>query len=801
MKITKKVISIVLALAMVLCVVPFSAFAENTTAQAFVTNDNLADLAEHLLKAIAGRNGKDTGTILQLVLKFVDTNNLQEKYVGNTDLYNASDDELADILVKWVDGEFIPMLNSEDMLGKKVVGKTTIADLLKILSVKVGSFKEIYNSLTALCDNSLLNSLGDAKNLDSRELKKANTNSNLSMINCLLNWLADDGQVTVIKKVIKGDLKLGKLLFGAVDLDDLVTKDLNKTMKELPETIRELAYGLLNADALEDSDYYTETKEDGTESVHRKALKDSFYADYTIDELLAVALIGLLKTGHVEKADAQKATTLTFYQLLGEYAVTAIEKYALEPINGQFKNWLKNDVAPYDNYKFLEKAINWDYEVKAADFNLDGVATEGLFAKLNDILVGFIKAVFTADTVKKMNIQEGANDKLQANLEGIISWFIDVMPETFEGFDFKEVKKANATATLEEKAVAVISVFWPTWFGDAYAIPAGIKSLEKLGAYAAYCAIDKWVIPNTERYSDWPFGNCKDALLIDKADASDEEVFDAILNTGLDVAVYALNKNSSYTDFVLTPEQQVEYKNAGWTWTDFLDEIADWGIAYIKGIPAIADEFEGYAERGVTDGFGAFVKVNTVLNSLLPLAFFTDCGDGYFVADFETLFMDKLFGSLFDFNIGGAVDMLNVNTNEGNPFNKPLITAVLDIVTDLLFSVFEYDTAVGAEETAETKNFKYTFAKGTNDKFFRITAAEKIETPVVPVEPAINYGDVDGDGEIKPADARSVLRYVAECEELTDDQLKVADVNKDGAVRANDARAILRHIAGIELIG
>ena len=795
MKITKKVISIVLALAMVLCVVPFSAFADNTTAEAFVSNENLANLAERLLKDIAGRDGKATGTILQLVLKFVDTNNLQEKYVAGTNLYEASDEELADILVNWIDGEFIPMLNSDDLLGKEVVGSLTISKILSLIGIKVGSFKEVYQSLSDLCDSSLVKGLGDAKNLDNTKLKEADKNSNLSMINGLLNWLGDDGQVTVVKNLIKGELDLGKvnLLVYKIDLNELVTEDLNETMKGLPETIRGLAYSLLNSDALEESDYYTEVNEEtGEEETHRQALADSYYADYTVDELLAVAVIGLLKTGHVEKSEAQAAASMTFYELLGEYAVAAIEKYALEPINGQFKNWLKNDVAAYENYSFLNDAINWDFTVSAADFNLDGVATEGLFAKLNEILIGFAKAVFTEDTVKKMNIQEGGNDKLQANLEGVVSWFIDVMPDTFEGFDFTGVKAKNATATLEEKAVAVLSIFWPTWFGSDYEIPADVTSLEHLGAYAVYCTVDKWIVPNTDRYADWPFGDCKEALLLDKEGVSDADYFDALLNVGLDIAVYALNKNSAATDFVMTPEQQVEYKAAGWTWTDFLDEIVDWGIGYIQGVPAITDEFAGYAERGVTDGFGAFAKINTVLNDLLPLAFFTDRGDGYFVADFEKLAMDKFLGSLFDFNISGAVDMLNVNNNEGNPFNKSLISAVLDIVENLLFSLFEYDNTVGAEETAETKNFAYTYAKGTNDKFFRITKAEAIETPV---EPEKLLGDMDGDGVLKSSDARTLLRFVADVETLTEEQLALADVNGDGVVKANDAREILIAVA------
>ncbi len=59
-------------------------------------------------------------------------------------------------------------------------------------------------------------------------------------------------------------------------------------------------------------------------------------------------------------------------------------------------------------------------------------------------------------------------------------------------------------------------------------------------------------------------------------------------------------------------------------------------------------------------------------------------------------------------------------------------------------------------------------------------------------------GDVDGNGKITAADARSTLRVAARIEVFSDEQIAVADVDNSGDITASDARAILRVAAGLE---
>ena len=78
----------------------------------------------------------------------------------------------------------------------------------------------------------------------------------------------------------------------------------------------------------------------------------------------------------------------------------------------------------------------------------------------------------------------------------------------------------------------------------------------------------------------------------------------------------------------------------------------------------------------------------------------------------------------------------------------------------------------------------------------------KLEPPEEPEDPAVRApGDVDGDGDVKTADARLALRISIGLEPaLTPDtpEYKAADVDGKPGVTTNDARSILRAAIGLE---
>ena len=59
-------------------------------------------------------------------------------------------------------------------------------------------------------------------------------------------------------------------------------------------------------------------------------------------------------------------------------------------------------------------------------------------------------------------------------------------------------------------------------------------------------------------------------------------------------------------------------------------------------------------------------------------------------------------------------------------------------------------------------------------------------------------GDMDGNGEVTPSDARVALRIAAGLDTATDDICAIADIDSNGTVTPADARTILRIAAGLE---
>ena len=59
-------------------------------------------------------------------------------------------------------------------------------------------------------------------------------------------------------------------------------------------------------------------------------------------------------------------------------------------------------------------------------------------------------------------------------------------------------------------------------------------------------------------------------------------------------------------------------------------------------------------------------------------------------------------------------------------------------------------------------------------------------------------GDVNADGQITSADARTTLRAAVGLDELTESQKKAADADKNGEITSADARLILRASVGLE---
>lgn len=711
MKKTNKVISIILAVMLAFSSLTVIASAsaigdEVKTVDALIQSDNLGNTVEWLVKAINNRKEQITGTVLELVLMFVDDDTLAEK-IGDTDLTKASDEELAKILIDWLNA-MLPVW-TKDITGESWWKPATNAVKLVGITIDLNSVDGIVKTLYSLADT---NTFGDVSKMEEKALKNVSVkkSGNLGVIHALLQFLADN--TDFLKKAVAG-----KLSFGSLNVADLHTM-VNDLVKEYlsPAAIKEML-----CDAVE-LDYNT-------------------YKDYTADEIVAAAFLKLLTGADtVSKSEASKVMNLSIYSFLETYAGKIYSNLLLDLLNNDAKTELKK-LIDKDTTGTLAKVININYEFKADTFDAYlGAGKGNMVDQLNNAVITLLKVVLKDDAFKALKLENGGNDKLNSNLTKTFRYILPLIKDLDLGVDlsgFTADKVKNMSA--EEMAVAVLKLFYKGWFKNADMNEVNkAKTLEQLGVLAA-----KYAVTNKE-WVPMDIISVKKAVNVEKM--SDEACLELAYEIGMETAAKALDYNKKTTYYELPKD------TSKWTGDDYLDDIVDWALNFVSGLPAIADTLT--TERHVLDGNGGFYKLNVVLNDLFDLSFVSGCGNKDFAVDIETMIMDEFLGNLLNFDIKAAVALLAQN-EEASVFNKKINEAVIDVVDDLLTALFEY-------------------------------------------APAYTLGDVDDNGTITAADARLALRASVELEKLTETQTLAADANKDGTITAADARLILRASVGLE---
>ncbi len=721
MKKTNKIIALILAMVLAFSSVPLMASAaaiddKVDTVEKLIQGENLGNLVEWLLKNINNRKEEVLGTVLRLVFMLVDDEALQAK-VGNTDLMAADDEALSKILVNWLNADILPGLQAD------LASDDTMKAVLKIVSIDVGSVDKIIASLYALATKV---GLGDISNLkegslvfEKKGLKTTLVNvansGNKGALYAVLQFLSDN--TNLFKKVLSGKVDLG--LLGIVNglINDLITDYIS------PDAIKEML-----CDAV-DLDYAT-------------------YKSYTADEIVAVAFLKLLTGAEtVSKADAGKVMNLSIYEFLETYAGDIYAKLLLGLLNNDAKDALK-DLAAKDTTGKLAQVLNLDYEFKADTFDAYlGAGKGNMVDQLNNAVITLLEVIIKPAEFAKLGLEKGGNDKLNGNLTKTFRYVLPLIKDIpdlgvdLSGFTADKVKKMDA----EEMAVAVLKLFFKGWFKNADMKEVDkATTLEQLAVLAAKYAV------NNNEWVPMDITAAKKAVNVEKMDEA--ACLDLVFEIGMETAAKALNYNKGTTYYELPAD------TSKWTGVDYLDDIVDWALNFVDGLPASADGLS--TERHKLDGEGGFFKLNVILDSLFDLSFISGCGNDLFAFDFETMLLDKFLGNLLNFDIEASVAILAAN-EESSLFGKKINVAVIDLVDDLLTGLFEEGYEIPA-----------TYMKG----------------------------DVDGNKTITAADARLALRASVELEKLDATQTKAADVDGNAGISAADARLILRTSVGLETL-
>lgn len=723
MKTSKKIISVILAIIMVIgtASTAFAGAIDTTkSVDKLIEQENIANVAEYLLKNINNRKDDITGTVLRLAFLFLKNDDLNA-FIAGRDVTQLSDEQNAEILVKWLNK--ILQDNTTAITEAKWYGLAKAA--CTFLGIKLdlsdidGAIRTLHDACEKCANPGLIGvaiDFADLGKLNGKALKDVSikTKGNLGVVKALINWISDN--TYVIKQLIMSKLDAGSL-------NDKINIDkINAKVKEIigKDALLDKMYRLVYGGA-KDGDF-----------------ANSMYKDYTADQLLAAGFIKMMKcidatnpANKIEKSECNDALNMTVYRLIAKYGPVFLENYKFKKdgktivakLNSVFKGLI--DALLNEDAVDAETKARFDFkEFTNADFNaiFENLENDGILNQFNNICCLVAKKILSAAAYNELGLTTGGNEYLNENLTKICRYTLPAIAKvgTIGGIDFTAFNAdAVNNMSLAEMGAAVLKLFFPTWFKENIATATdavnNAKTIDQLAVIAAKLAL------TTEKWMEWAG---KDALkepgkvnLNTVSSMSASACKEAILKMGAEVAAIALDHNSETTHFTLDKNRD------GWTYIDYLNTVVNWGVNFIKGIPAVLSCSNFYDDKT-----NPFYKINVVLNELVDFAF-VDAGDVTFKLDVETLIFDKLLGNTFNMDLAGVLNTFKKNDKKENILNGTIVSGVVSVLDKALTAMFEHSCTV--TKTIEKKalgdcvyqDYSYSYCSANG----HYTAAPKAE--------------------------------------------------------------------------
>ena len=688
MKTSKKIISVILAVIMVIgtASTAFAGAIDTTkSVDKLIEQENIANVAEYLLKSINNRKDDITGTVLRLAFLFLKNEDLNA-FIAGRDVTQLSDEQNAEILVKWLNK--VLQDNTTAITEAKWYGLAKAACLF--LNIKLdlsdidGAIRTLHDACEKCANPGLIGvaiDFADLGKLNGKALKDVSVKNkgNLGVVKALINWVSDN--TYVIKRLIMSQLNAGSLN------DTIKINDINAKVKEFigKDVILDKMYRLVYGGA-KDGDFAT-----------------SMYKDYTADQLLAAGFIKMMKcidatnpANKIEKSECDEALSMSVYRLIAKYGPVFLENYKfkkdgktiIEKLNSVFKGLI--DALMKEEAVDAETKARFDFkEFTNADFNaiFENLENDGILNQFNNICCLVAKKILSAAAYNELGLTTGGNEYLNENLTKICRYTLPAIAKvgTIGGIDFTAFNAdAVNNMSLAEMGAAVLKLFFPTWFKENIATATdavnNAKTIDQLAVIAAKLAL------TTEKWMKWVGENTlKEPAKVNLNTVSSMNSAackEAILKMGAEVAAIALDHNSKSTHFTLDENRE------GWTYVTYLNTIVNWGVNFIKGIPAVLS-----CEKFYDDTTNPFYKINVALNELVNFSF-VDAGDATFKLDIETLLFDKLLGNLFNMDLAGVLNTFKKNDKKDNILNGTIVSGVVSVLDKALTAMFEHNCTV-----------------------------------------------------------------------------------------------------------
>ena len=492
----------------------------------------------------------------------------------------------------------------------------------------------------------------------------------------------------------------------------------------------------------------------------KKALMLAVEAE--LSEIDVTALPADVNTAfETDKAEADKSYVTYFaYDKLAKsgntWFYTTLETEVEEDANGdpvldeegnevttKTRKYFKVNMAVANDFA---KLINWDWEFVGTDAGYadaaaakeagkillsyeDLTAGGSIASGIND-LIGLVYENGLTDAAKAefegfLGVESGegwlpGNENINENVKNVTKYILVNFGDMVFGSD-------SAYANLEWEAIAdyeiidLVALIGPEFFEDA--MPQIILPKDADGKYAFHQGVQVWefaaivirelitgIAPNVN-YDAYIFENgdvtsANDRLFVEQ-DA--EDWFNILLNMGTDLAIEYLINITNFRDFCReeygTDFDLDAYISTGGAdpahWQKTLDAAILWAVEYV-GSQKSSSVLKGLDYNTIKAVNGPFNKLNTILNTLLPLGFIQGYQGDVIVNGETKLGLDvaalvdgiKELLTTFDLNC-----IINLFGRDGGAYNfledVPLVQGVLDLANSILNLVFRANILQG----------------------------------------------------------------------------------------------------------
>lgn len=677
MKKSKKLLSILLAVVMVFSAVAVPASAaipsNVTTLDALIQPANLSGVVEWLLTSLNNRKTYYADSVLNFVCVFVE--DIKAEVPEGVDVFNGNvaTSTKATYVMNFLD-KMLAEQNLNEALGDDILN---IINEIPGLKVNLNSVDGILATLESVegikgiaggdIANLNLDALIEKSGLSTSAQSRSKT-GDLQIIYNLIQFLADN--INIFKKFFAGTLDLGIVGSVAGDLE----QDIKGYAAEITVMVEDLVY---------------ESVLGAPDAAASHA--ESAYKDWTVDEMLVAALVKMITETIPEKEKMADVLNSSIADILAKYGDVVYDKYLLGWLNEDLEVMLEEFAAENELVGIFEDDINFD------SLELDFTSSvNGLFGEFNNILLDVFDIIIADDVMNDLGFVRGDNSNIADNFSKLVKYVLPMLKDFDTGYDFsKYTEEYVADMTVDALAVDVLKMFFPGWFKldeAETAVVAQADGLAELAGLAVYYAVIEFNASMLEN-SEYDYVSEWKELIFDAdgnlLDQSNTAWSDAMATIGVDCAVYGLAYDSENNYFNFTLSDIAAKKAAGWGYIEFLDEVVDWALNMVKGLPAVADKLT--FKRGVLDGYGPFYKVNVLLNEMIDLSFIAGCESGSFNFALEELLFECILNNFYEFDIEGVLSIFeDATTNVDGLFGKEVMPMLLDLVDNLLNILFAH---------------------------------------------------------------------------------------------------------------